>query len=36
MPTLDIYHDKVWIHWDGTEDGFISYLEEHDVPPPPK
>ena len=30
---MEIKQDKVWIHWDGTEDGFITYLEEHNVPP---
>ncbi|MDJ0589427.1 MAG: XisI protein [Pleurocapsa sp. MO_226.B13] len=30
---IEIKQDKVWIHWDGTEDGFIIYLEEHGVPP---
>ena len=29
---LEIKKDKVWLHWDGTEDGFITYLEENDVP----
>ncbi len=29
---MEIKQDKVWIHWDGTEDGFITYLEEHNVP----
>ncbi len=23
----------MWIHWNGTEDGFITYLEEYNVSP---
>ncbi|GAB4535406.1 MAG: hypothetical protein Tsb0014_22370 [Pleurocapsa sp.] len=29
---IEVKQNKVWIHWDGTEEGFITYLEEHNVP----
>ncbi|MEL6442379.1 MAG: element excision factor XisI family protein [Cyanobacteria bacterium J06621_8] len=29
---IEVKQNKVWIHWDGTEEGFINYLEQNQVP----